>query len=105
MTMARKKFQEYFPHIIKKFEKFSVAPKKISIKKMKTRWGSCSRSGNISLNSELVKFPKQCIEYVMVHECCHLLVFSHNEEFYALQDSQMPDWKIWKEKLNVCAVL
>jgi len=67
---------------------------------MKLRWGSCSANGNIILNPELIKAPKACIEYVIIHELCHLLHRNHTKAFFALQSRVMPDWEKWKNKLE-----
>jgi predicted metal-dependent hydrolase len=68
---------------------------------MATRWGSCTNMGKIILNTELIKAPRPCIEYVITHELCHLLHRSHTKEFYDLLSTEMPDWKRWKIKLEV----
>ncbi|OIO00354.1 MAG: hypothetical protein AUJ49_09940 [Desulfovibrionaceae bacterium CG1_02_65_16] len=61
------------------------------IKKMRTKWGSCSATaGRIWFNLELAKRPVQCLEYVLVHELVHLLERHHNERFIALMDQSMP---------------
>lgn len=73
---------------------------KISIKRMKTRWGSCSATGNISLNTHLVKASKVCIDYVIMHELCHLVEHNHSPAFYALLDQVMPDWRQVKKQLD-----
>ncbi len=67
---------------------------------MEKRWGSCTCNGKITLNTELVKAPKVCIEYVMVHELCHLVIRKHTKDFYDLQAKIFPDWQKWKEKLE-----
>ena len=66
----------------------------IKVRKMKTRWGSCTTgSGAIRINLELVKKPVECIEYVLVHELVHLLERGHNQRFYRLMDQFLPDWQ------------
>ena len=93
-------FSELLPPIIEKFRKYNVAPAKISIRDMRSRWGSCSRKGNISLNLQLIKLNENCIRQVMVHEMCHLVYFNHQAGFHALMDEMMPDWKLWKKELR-----
>ncbi|MDD5770165.1 MAG: SprT family zinc-dependent metalloprotease [Candidatus Gracilibacteria bacterium] len=100
MNNAKEKFKIYGEYVIKKFENLNVKPNKISIRKMSNRWGSCSKKGNISLNSDLIRAPRGCIEYVLTHECTHLLEFGHTKRFYEIQTSQMPDWEKWKNKLE-----
>jgi predicted metal-dependent hydrolase len=72
----------------------------LKIRAMKTRWGSCSRRGSITLNLELIKYPLVCLDYVVAHELCHLLEFNHSPRFYALMDAAMPDWRERKALLN-----
>jgi predicted metal-dependent hydrolase len=71
------------------------------IKRMKTRWGTCSQNaGRIWLNLELVKKPLSCIEYVVVHELLHLIEKRHNERFVGLMTMHLPKWRSSKEELN-----
>ena len=67
---------------------------------MHYRWGSCSPKGRILLNPELIKAPKACIEYVIVHELCHLVYQDHTKAFFDLQEREFPEWKKWKTKLE-----
>ena len=97
---AKVVFSELFPPIIEKFRKYNVAPAKITIRDMRSRWGSCSRRGNISLNLQLIKLNENCIRQVMVHEMCHLVYFNHQAGFYNLMEEMMPDWKRWKKELR-----
>ena len=97
---AKVVFGELLPPIIEKFKKYNVEPAKISIRDMRSRWGSCSRSGNISLNLQLIKLNENCIRQVMIHEMCHLIYFNHQAGFYALMEEMMPDWKQWKKELK-----
>lgn len=72
-----------------------------TIREMKTRWGSCTVStGKIRLNLRLAAKPRECLEYVLVHELCHLLEPSHNQRFHALMDQFLPDWRERKKRLN-----
>jgi len=93
-----KKANELMPEIImplvQEFKSsYQKTPAKISLKSMRSRWGSCSSRGNISMNIKLIKSPKSCIEYVMAHELCHLIEMNHSKNYYALLTEFMPDWK------------
>ncbi|WP_067150257.1 M48 family metallopeptidase [Pseudotamlana agarivorans] len=67
---------------------------------MKKRWGSCDKNGKIHLNLELIKTPKKCIEYVIMHELCHLKYLNHSTAFYTLLEKVYPDWKTTKDRLE-----
>ncbi len=60
---------------------------------MKSRWGSCSGTGRVSLNNHLIKLPSELVDYVIVHELCHLQYMNHGPRFYQLLDLYLPDWK------------
>lgn len=78
-----------------------VHAKERRVRKMKTRWGSCNvKEKRIWLSSYLGAYPEECLEYVIVHELCHLLERGHNKRFYALVASCLPDWKERKAKLK-----
>ena len=71
------------------------------LREMKTRWGSCTvQTGKIRLNLSLARKPEACLEYVLVHELCHLLEPSHNARFHGLMDKFLPDWRERKLLLN-----
>lgn len=70
-----------------------AAPPPLRLRKMKRRWGSCNRRGVVTLNTELVKLPPSLIDYVIVHELCHLYEFNHSTRFYRLLEQALPDWK------------
>lgn len=71
------------------------------LQRMKTQWGSCNpRLGNIRLNTELVKKPKDLLEYVIVHELAHLLEPTHSDRFVALLDQHFPGWREARAELN-----
>lgn len=67
---------------------------------MQTQWGSCSPNGRITLNPHLVKAPRECIDYVILHELCHMAEHNHSERFYRLMGQVMPDWEKIKERLD-----
>lgn len=70
---------------------------------MKKQWGSCSPKGNLMLNPHLVKAPKECIDYVILHELCHIAEHNHSERFWRLLTQVMPNWKEVKAKLDEMA--
>ena len=71
---------------------------------MHTQWGNCSPTGLLTLNLHLVKAPAICIDYVILHELCHLVEHNHSERFYQLLSQVMPEWALVKEKLDNMAV-
>lgn len=97
---AEVKFSQYASPLIDKFKKHKVEPSSIVIKLMEKRWGSCTPRGKIILNTELIKAPRGCIEYVIIHELCHLVHHNHSRAFFDLQNKEMPDWEKWKSKLE-----
>lgn len=93
-------FTEMLNEVLPKFKKYKVAQPVLSIRIMSKRWGSCTPSGKIILNTELIKAPKGSIEYVMIHELCHLVYHNHTKHFFDLQNRMLPDWKKWKARLE-----
>jgi predicted metal-dependent hydrolase len=94
--------QQCLPPLFKKWESaIGVSVNKISIKHMKSRWGSCHPiKKHITLNLRLIEKPVNCLEYVIVHELVHLLEASHNQRFYALMDHYLPNWNQSKKQLT-----
>ncbi|WP_317366998.1 SprT family zinc-dependent metalloprotease [uncultured Tyzzerella sp.] len=92
------------PYAMQSFENFknktSLYPNKIYFKKMKTRWGSCSSKKNISINILLAKYDKSVIDYVILHELCHLKEMNHSYSFWHLVEKYMPNYKEIKKILN-----
>jgi predicted metal-dependent hydrolase len=87
--------------IIKWQKKIGVKCDSFTVRKMKTKWGSCNtNSKSILLNLELAKKPYQCIEYIVVHELVHLLERKHNDRFIVLMNRYLPEWKQLKNDLN-----
>ena len=93
---------EVVPALIKKWEsKLCVRVKSYFLQRMKTKWGGCNhRVGHIRLNTELVKKPKDLLEYVIVHEMAHLLEPKHSERFTAILDKHYPTWREARAELN-----
>lgn len=90
------------PGFIEKWEpKLKVDVAGYFLQRMKTKWGSCNhRAGNIRLNTELVKKPKDLLEYVIVHEMAHLLEPTHNDRFVAILEKYYPTWREARSELN-----
>ncbi len=97
---ARAKFHALAAPLIERFKKYEVEPSSIVLRDMPTRWGSCTPKGKIILNPELIKAPKGCIEYVILHELCHLVHHDHTQRFLDLQTKEMGDWGKWKGRLE-----
>lgn len=93
---------EFIPPLIKKWEsKLGVQVAAYFLQRMKTKWGSCNhKAGHIRLNTELVKKPKDLVEYVIVHEMVHLLEPTHNDRFIAILDKYYPSWREARAELN-----
>lgn len=86
---------------LEKLRKHGITTPKIVIKTMTSRWGSCLREKNkIILNTELIKAPGYCIDYVVTHELCHLKYTNHTPSFYNFLGAVMPDWRNRKERLE-----
>lgn len=78
----------------------ALEPCALQIRTMEKRWGSCTAKGKLLLNPELVKAPKGCIEYVVLHELCHRIHHDHTRAFYELLAQVLPDWAKWKDRLE-----
>lgn len=98
---AKEKFAEIAEPWIQRFEQYGVQPKGLFVQEMPARWGSCTATGKIILNTELIKASKACIEYVIVHELCHLIHKHHTQQFFQLQTALIPDWEKWKNRLEM----
>lgn len=97
---ARLKIHDIAQPLINNFNKYKVEPSSIVLREMPTRWGSCTPKGKIILNPELIKASRACMEYVVIHELCHLIYRDHTQKFLDLQTKEMPNWEKWKLKLE-----
>ncbi len=93
-------FQDILSKVLPLFKKYKISSPDLHIRYMPTRWGSCTVRGKVILNPDLIKAPKGSIEYVIIHELCHLVHHNHTKAFYDLQETIMPDWKKWKQRLE-----
>ncbi len=103
---AKKKFAEIIEEYLPKLKKYGISEPTLTVRKMKSRWGSCnSKSKRIILNLELIKTPSHCVEYVIMHELCHLKYPNHTKAFYNFLSMVMPDWKERKQRLEKAGAL
>ena len=100
----RSKAAVHFPQVLDEcwqhFPQKGTAKPALKMRKMKTRWGSFSSKGGITLNLELIKAPRACIEYVVIHELCHVFHLNHGTGFYNLLEHVLPDWPKRKHRLE-----
>jgi predicted metal-dependent hydrolase len=98
----RARVKEAVPPLIAKWERLiGVTVERFFVQRMKTKWGSCrAGSTSIRLNSDLAKKPRECLEYIVVHEMVHMLEPTHNARLTALMDAFMPNWRACRELLN-----
>jgi predicted metal-dependent hydrolase len=93
-------FNERMNHCLERVKAFGVLHSgEFKLKQMKQRWGSCSKS-SIYLNPQLVAAPKECIDYVLIHELVHTVHWHHRKDFYALLARCCPNWQELKKQLN-----
>lgn len=100
-----KQCQNVFNDIVNKihtiFKKYNIKKPEVKIRDMKSRWGSCQPTkGVVTLNKKLIEAPRNCIEYVVLHEFCHFMHPNHSKKFYAFVGMLMPDWKERKRILE-----
>jgi predicted metal-dependent hydrolase len=98
----RQKLKELIPPLMEKWQSaLGVQVADWGIKRMKTKWGTCSvEARRIWLNLELAKKPVQCLEYIVVHELVHLIERHHNDRFVSLMDKHLPQWRLHRQELN-----
>lgn len=98
-------FGEVINELYPTFKKYGVEQPILRIRDMETRWGSClAKKGIITLNKRLIEAPRNCIEYVVMHELCHFIQPNHSKHFYTFLTMLMPDWKERKNLLEKTAV-
>ena len=98
---SREAFGEILDEFYPLVQKYGAARPVLRLREMKTRWGSClSEKGVITLNKRLIEAPRNCAEYVIVHELCHLVYPEHSARFYRFLSMFLPDWKDRKMTLD-----
>lgn len=98
LDRARAVFSDVLDASLRHFK--GVEHPRLSVRAMQSRWGSLSRAGTITLNVNLVRAPRACIEYVVVHELCHTKHRDHDARFFKLLGQVMPDWEQRKQRLE-----
>jgi predicted metal-dependent hydrolase len=98
----REQIRAALPDLIAKWEAvIRVKVGRVFVQRMKTRWGSCNpATGSIRLNTDLARKPRECLEYILVHEMAHLIEPTHNARFVALMDVLLPAWQNLRKSLN-----
>lgn len=79
---------------------YNFTYKKITIKNTKSRWGSCSRTGNINFNYKIIFLPQELADYIIVHELCHLGEMNHSANFWKLVERTIPNYKVLRKELK-----
>lgn len=98
---ARAVFQRRMEDLIRRTPHLGLTERPpLIVRKLRKRWGSCSPEGRILINVDAVKLPVGCIDYLLMHELCHLRVPNHGPAFWRLLDACMPDWERWSEKMD-----
>lgn len=98
----REQVKKAAPPLIAKWGRLmNVKVERFFVQRMKTKWGSCNPyARNVRLNTDLAKKPRECLEYIVVHEMVHLLESTHNARFLALMDQFVPKWQSYRQVLN-----
>lgn len=93
LERIRERLEVYAPRIGKEYGR-------VAIRDQRSRWGSCSSKNNLNFNWKLIMAPPQVLDYVVIHELCHLHEFNHSQRFWRLVADQMPEYEAWKKWLK-----
>jgi len=103
-SFYRTQAKERFPNIVNDLwvglNWHDIKEPSLRVKRLKSRWGSCSSMNNINLNLWLMGFTQQDLEYVVLHEFCHLREMNHSKRFYQWMDTVMPNWRMYELQFN-----
>jgi predicted metal-dependent hydrolase len=91
--VARRRLTDNFSDILLRYREYGFLPTGFVVRKMKSRWGSCSSKGKIAISYDLVRLDEIYGEYVIIHELCHLKHHNHSAAYYKLLSEVYPDWK------------
>ncbi len=97
IARAKERFAERLAHYVPLVGR---SPARVTVRGQRTRWGSCSGQGNIALNWKLIMAPPEALDYVVIHELCHLYEFNHSQKFWARVARWQPDYEIWRSFLR-----
>ncbi len=98
----KERAQNYLTQRVEKYSKYiSQKPKDIKIRELKLRWGSCTKDGNLLFNWRIIMAPLSAIDYVVIHELCHLENPNHSADFWTSVESLLPSYKKWKDWLYI----
>ncbi len=86
--------------ILSKYRDYNFSPLQFVVRSLKSRWGSCTSKGKITISSELIKLDERFTEYVIIHELCHLKYHDHGKEYYRLLEELVPDYKAIRKELR-----
>ena len=101
---AKQIYEEVLAKWFSRFAQRGRLPPRIRVRAMRTRWGSLTAGGTMTLNLDLIRTARGCIEYVVLHELCHLQHRDHGPAFYQCLSELMPDWKSRKQRLEQALV-
>ncbi len=101
---AKHYLQKRLGHVVEEISWLSAVPK-MKLVRMEHQWGSCTPTGMIHLNPALIRAPRHCIDYVLIHELCYLREHNHSKKFYALLQMHNPNWANTKAELDRLAEL
>jgi predicted metal-dependent hydrolase len=97
---AEQRFRKELPKSLKRLALYELPTPTLRLLRMPKRWGSCTAKDEILLNPELIKAPGVCVEYVILHELCHLKHPNHSAAFFRMLDAVLPDWRERKQRLE-----
>lgn len=97
---AERHFDLALKKVLKEFHRKLPGEVSVEARSFSKRWGTCHPGGRIVLNVDLVRAPRSCIEYVLLHELCHLLVPDHSKAFFRILEGHLPDWRARKLRLE-----